>query len=306
MTEPAPKILCAGIAAQDIVMRVERFPAPGTKVPATDYIITGGGCAANAALAVARLGGRAAFAGPFGAAADAASNRIAADLAAEGVDCSGVVRPDGASVSVSLILIDAEGEKAIATRRGAKLDGVTPKDAVGLLADADALLADNRFPLFVTPLAQAARAHGIPVVIDFDLITTPDDALLKLGNHVVASSEALRATTGCDDLGEGLKQVAAHAPGFVAVTDGPNGVVWLEDGALRDMPAFAVNVVDSLAAGDVFHAGFTLALAEGRDFENALRFASAAAALKCTHFGGADGAPRRAEVEAFLKKQVGS
>jgi sulfofructose kinase len=306
LTEPAPKILCAGIAAQDIVMRVERFPAPGTKVPATDYIITGGGCAANAALAVARLGGRAAFAGPFGAAADAASNRIAADLAAEGVDCGGVVRPDGASVTVSLILIDAEGEKAIATRRGAKLDGVTPKDAVGLLADADALLADNRFPLFVTPLAQAARAHGIPVVIDFDLITTPDDALLKLGNHVVASSEALRATTGCDDLGEGLKQVAAHAPGFVAVTDGPNGVVWLEDGALRDMPAFAVNVVDSLAAGDVFHAGFTLALAEGRDFENALRFASAAAALKCTHFGGADGAPRRAEVEAFLKKQVGS
>ena len=53
-----PRILCAGIAAQDIIMRVERFPAAGTKVPATDYIVTGGGCAANASLAVARLGGR--------------------------------------------------------------------------------------------------------------------------------------------------------------------------------------------------------------------------------------------------------
>lgn len=305
MIERAPKILCAGIAAQDIIMRVERFPAPGTKVPATNYIITGGGCAANAALAVARLGGRAAFAGPFGDADDAASQRIAAGLTAAGIDCSGVVRPEGGTVSVSLILIDAEGEKAIATRRGAMLDGVAPQDPAALVADADVLLADNRFPLFVTPLAHAARAGNIPVAIDFDLITTPDDALLKSGTHVIASSEALRATTDCDDLGEGLKRVAAHVTGLLAVTDGPNGVFWLKGGALHHMPAFRVEVVDSLAAGDVFHAGFALALAEGRDLETALRFASAAAALKCTHFGGADGAPKRAEVEAFLNKQVG-
>jgi hypothetical protein len=62
----SPKILCAGIAVQDIVMRVESFPAPGTKVPASEFIITGGGCAANAAVTIARLNGRVAFAGPLG------------------------------------------------------------------------------------------------------------------------------------------------------------------------------------------------------------------------------------------------
>jgi len=113
-----PTILCGGIAVQDIVMRVRAFPAPGTKVSASDFIITGGGCAANAALAVARLGGRAVFAGPLGGEDDAVSQWIVADLSAEGVDCRGAVRVEGGTASVSLILLDAEGEKSIATRRG--------------------------------------------------------------------------------------------------------------------------------------------------------------------------------------------
>jgi sugar/nucleoside kinase (ribokinase family) len=301
LTERAPKILCAGIAVQDIVMRVESFPAPGAKVSASEFIITGGGCAANAAVAIARLGGRAAFAGPLGGGDDAVSNRILADLKAEGVDCSGVKRADGGSASVSLILLDAEGEKTIATRRGVGLGQVLPDDAGALVADADAVLVDNRFPEFVTAVCRAAQARRIPVVIDLDLATRPDDALLKLGTHVIASSEALRATTGLDDPGAALKRLAAHVAGFLAVTDGPNGVIWLEHGKHRHLPAFAVTAVDSLAAGDAFHGAFTLGLAEGRELVDALRFASATAALKCTHFGGAAGAPRRAEVDEFLK-----
>ncbi len=299
----APKILCAGIAVQDIVMRVAQFPAPGAKVSASDFIVTGGGCAANAALAAVRLGARAAFAGPLGDANDAVSERILTDLAAESVDCSGVVRVAGATASVSLILIDAVGEKTIATRRGAGLAGVLPADAHALITNADAVLVDNRFPEFVTAVCRAAQARGVPLVIDLDLATKPDDPLLALGTHVIASSEALRATAGRDDLGAGLKVLADHLSGFLAVTDGPNGVIWLEDGALRTMPAFKVDAIDSLAAGDAFHAGFAVALAEGRDLDIALRLASATAALKCTHFGGAAGAPRRAEVEAFLKAQ---
>jgi sugar/nucleoside kinase (ribokinase family) len=298
----APKILCAGIAVQDIVMRVESFPTPGAKVSASDFIITGGGCAANAALAVARLNGRAAFAGPLGGKDDAVSERILADLTAEGVDCSGARRVDGATASVSLILLDAGGEKTIATRRGAGLAQAMPEDAGRLVADVDAVLVDNRFAEFVTAVARAARARNIPVVIDLDLATEPDDALLKLGTHVIASSEALRATTGADEPAAALTCLAEHVTGFVAVTDGPNGVSWLEAGALRHMPAFAVQAIDTLGAGDTFHGAFTLAVAEGRDLAGALRFASAAAALKCTRFGGAAGSPRRAEVDDFLKK----
>ena len=213
-------------------------------------------------------------------------------FAAEGVDCSGVARVDGGTASVSLILLDAEGEKTIATRRGVGLGQALPENADRLVADADAVLVDNRFPDFVTAVCRAAQARKIPIVIDLDLATKPDDALLKLGTHVIASTEALRATTGLSEPAAALKRLAEHVPGFVAVTDGPNGVYWLENGALRHMPAFAVKAIDTLGAGDAFHGAFTLAMAEGRDLVGALRFASAAAALKCTHFGGAAGAPQ--------------
>jgi sulfofructose kinase len=296
----APKILCAGIAVQDIVMRVETFPPPGAKVPASDFIITGGGCAANAALAVARLGGRAAFAGPLGDQDDAVSERIIRDLCIEGIDCNGVARVDGATASVSLILLDAAGEKTIATRRGKGLGQTLPADAAQLVADADAVLVDNRFPEFVTAVCRAAQARKIPVVIDLDLATKPDDALLKLGTHVIASTEALRATTGLGEPAVGLRRLAEHLTGFLGVTDGANGVYWLDADNLRHMPAFAVTAIDTLGAGDTFHAAFTLAIAEGRSLNEALRFASAAAALKCTTFGGAAGSPHRADVDDFL------
>jgi sulfofructose kinase len=304
LTERARRILCAGIAVEDIVMRVESFPAPGSKVHASDFVVTGGGCAANAAVAVARLNARAAFAGPLGGDSDDVSNRILAELKAEGVDCSGVVRRDGGSASVSLILFDAQGEKSIATRRGIGLGEVLPSNADALVEDANAVLIDNRFPEFVTVVARAAQARKIPVAIDLDSATKPDDPLLALGTHVIASSEALCATTGSGDPGGGLACLAAHSAGFLAVTDGPNGVYWLDGKELRHMPAFAVTAVDTLGAGDVFHAGFALALAEGRALEDALRFASAAAALKCTRFRGAAGAPKRAEVDGFLQSQM--
>ncbi|MGH6684580.1 MAG: PfkB family carbohydrate kinase [Pseudolabrys sp.] len=307
MTEPvpgrkAPKILCAGIAVQDIVMRVENFPAPGSKVHASEFVVTGGGCAANAAVTVARLGARVAFAGPLGGSDDEVSNRIIADLEIEGIDCSGIARVSGGTASVSLILLDASGEKTIATRRGVNLGMALPANAKNLVADADAVLVDNRFPEFVTTVCHAAQERNIPIVIDLDLRTEPDDPLLALGTHVIASTEALRATTGLDDRGAGLKRLAEHLKCFLAVTDGPQGAYWLEQGAIKHIPAFRVAAIDSLGAGDAFHGAFALALAEGRALPDMLRFASATAALKCAKFGGVSGAPKRAQVEEFLKR----
>jgi len=298
-----PKILCSGIAVQDIVMRVQDFPAPGTKVAASEFIITGGGCAANAAVTIARLNGHVAFAGPLGGSDDAVSNHILSDLQKERVDCGGVERVDGGTASVSLILLDATGEKTIATRRGVKLGNTLPKDAAKLVADADAVLVDNRFPEFVTAVCRAAHARRIPIVIDLDQATKLDDPLLALGTHVVASAEALLGMAGSNDYKQALKALAEHLSGFVAITDGPKGVYWLEGGELRHLPAFKVDVIDSLAAGDAFHGGFTLALVEGRALPDMLRFASATAALKCTKFGGASGSPTRAELDAFLKQR---
>ncbi len=285
-------------------MRVQNFPSAGTKVSASEFVITGGGCAANAAVAIARLGGRVAFAGPLGGSRDAVSNRILSDLVKEGIECSGVVRVDGGTASVSLILLDATGEKALATRRGLNLGDVLPKNPAKLVGDADAVLVDNRFPRFVTAVCRAAQAQEIPIVIDFDQATSVHDPLLALGTHVVSSTEALFGTTGLTDRRDALQKLAEHISGFLALTDGPRGTYWLEHGELRHLPAFKVEAIDSLGAGDAFHGAFTLALVEGRTLPDMLRFASATAALKCTQFGGASGAPTRAEVEAFLK-QIG-
>jgi sulfofructose kinase len=94
--------------------------------------------------------------------------------------------------------------------------------------------------------------------------------------------------------------MAGETAAFLAVTDGAQDVLWREGPSLRRSPVFAVDVVDTLAAGDVFHGAFTLALAEGQDSAASLRFASAAAGLKCTRLGGGAMAPYRAEVEALL------
>jgi len=82
-------------------------------------------------------------------------------------------------------------------------------------------------------------------------------------------------------------------------------VFWIEAGerqGVRHLPAFAVPVVDTLAAGDVFHGAFALELARGKAAADALRFAAAAAAIKCTRPGGRGGSPSRDEVEKFLSK----
>lgn len=307
MTNPSksrPKILCAGIAVEDILMRVEHFPAPGTKVSASDYVTVGGGCAANAAVAIARLGGRAAFAGPLGATDDPTSTQIVRNLTSEDVDCSHAVRVAGTTASVSLILIDAAGEKTIATRRGDNLGNVLPRDAGAALDGVDLLLIDNRFPEFVTALAQAARARGLPVIIDADKETTEDDPLLLLGTHVIFSTECLRGTTGLDDVEAGLRRMRQRLSGFVCATDGANGSFWFDGEDLRQQPAFAVKAIDTLGAGDTFHGAFALGFAEGQPIPEALRFAAAAAGLKCEHFGGVAGAPHRDAVDALLRTRA--
>ena len=109
-------------------MRVDKFPDAGTKVQASEFLITSGGQAGNAAVAVARLGGHVSFAGPLGAKDDEFASRILESLMREKIDCSGAIRVPGAISSVSLILVDAAGEKTIATRRDQGLSAIAPEN----------------------------------------------------------------------------------------------------------------------------------------------------------------------------------
>ncbi len=300
--EPAPRILCAGIIVLDKVFHVEQVPQPDSKVEAKNFFIVSGGCAANAAIAVARLGGRAALAGPLGGPAgeDGNGDLVLAALAREHVDCSACQRIDGLATGLSAIFIDASGNRTIVTYRDQRIATVTPADPEDVAALADLVLADNRYPQFVRPICEAARRRKLRIVLDADKPTVEDDALFRIASHVVFSAECLRATTGRSDLAEGLKVIAQHTDAFLAVSNGPNDILFLEGGALRRVPVFAIRAVDTLAAGDALHGAFALALAEGHSEVEALRFGAAVAGIKCTRMGGSAATPRRAEVATFL------
>jgi sulfofructose kinase len=126
------------------------------------------------------------------------------------------------------------------------------------------------------------------------------DELLTLPTHIVFSADGLRATAQIDDLATALTVVSGHTAALVAVTQGAQDMLWLERGSLRRLPAFRVDAVDTLGAGDVFHGAFALALAEGHGVAASMRFAAAVAAIKCSRIGGGNGAPGRKEVDQFI------
>ena len=135
-----------------------------------------------------------------------------------------------------------------------------PADPDKIVAAADAVLADNRYPAFVQPICEAARRRNLPVILDGDRPTDEDDPLFRLATHVIFSSECLRATTGAADLAAGLERIARKTDAFVAVSNGPNDILFLEGRKLCQLPVFAIDAVDTLGAGDAFHGGFALAL----------------------------------------------
>ena len=189
----------------------------------------------------------------------------------------------------------------IVTFRDPELWKVRLPDAGELLEDCQAILTENRCAEFCTDLCAEARRRGIPVIVDVDRTMSLREGLLTASSHLVFSSEALQSTASVRDNAEALKKIAKFTPSFVAGTRGAQGTLWLdEQHKLRETPAFPVHTVDTLGAGDVFHGAFALAITESQDISSALRFASAAAALKCTRFGGAFAAPQRAEVEQLL------
>lgn len=298
----SPLILCAGIAVIDYIFRVKAMPKPDTKNRASEFMITSGGNMANAAVSIVRLGARARLSAPLGGPAgiDMAGDAALRKLEQEKIDCSAVVRVDGLQSPISAILVQASGERAIVNYRDDALAGARCKDPARLVENADAVLIDNRFPEFSLPIAHAAKAYGKIVLMDADDPTRETDALLNACTHVVFSSHGLRNTAELDDLAAGLNAVAKRTPALLAVTDGANGTWWHDGHAVHHFAAHPVKAIDTLGAGDVFHGACVLALALGQSFDEALRFAAAAAAIKCTRFGGVRGAPSWTEVAAFL------
>ena len=212
-------------------------------------------------------------------------------------------RCGGCASSVSAVIVDARGERMIVNH----LDPAIPSDPAWLPSvgsvGAGAVLVDTRWPEGALSAMRSARAAGLPAVLDADRPIPPDGELLRAATHVAFAADALADYTGIADPARALAQVAPTLPGWCCVTVGREGVYARAGGQMRHYPAFDVPVVDTLGAGDVWHGAFALALAEGRDEPAAVRFASAAAALKVQRTGGRAGAPARDELDAFLAAQ---
>jgi len=298
-----PRILCIGQPVRDLTFRVQGVPARGSKANADHFEQICGGNSLNAAIGIVRLGGRVSLCGPMGDARETTSRTIFDQLAHEGIETRHIVHVPGAVTPLSAIMIDPTGERTIVTYRDPELWKVKLPPADELLEDCDAILTESRCAEFCTEICAEAVRRGIPVIVDVDRAMSLREGLLTASTHLVFSSEPLQETAGCDDEGEALRKIAKLTPSFLAGTRGPRGTIWLDEhGELQETPAYPVHTVDTLGAGDVFHGAFTLAITEKQELRQALRFASAAAALKCTRFGGALAAPQRLEVEELLRR----
>lgn len=292
------EVLCIGIAVQDAVYGLRAMPVSAEKHRAQSLEIVGGGIAANAAVAVARLGGRARLVTRLGD--DSTGRDIVAELESEGVDCRWARCFPGLRSSQSAILVDANGERMVINYS----DPAMPDDTAWLPAElppgARAVMGDTRWEKGALRLFEAARTGNGFGVLDGDrAVKTPE--LLSAATHIIFAAQALREMTGCDAPSDGLLQLPVPDNVWLAVTDGVRGTYIRTANGVESVPAFAVQAVDTLAAGDVYHGAFALALAEGMNERRAVRFASAVAAIKCTRFGGRKGTPNRHDVDLFLK-----
>ncbi len=297
------KVVCAGIGVLDQVWELPALPdAPG-KYIAGGLRLVGGGMAATAAVAVASLGGEAAWCGRLGA--DEVGATLLAALRRHGVDTGGVAIAAGARSPTSAVLVDGEGERILAVFPGAGL----PEDAPvppALLEGAGAVLADPRWVVGAERLFALAAARGLPRVLDGDI--APHEALHRLArqaDHVVFSERGLAAFCGHPDAEAGLAEAATMLAGQVAVTLGARGSLWWREGRAVELGAPRVQARDTTGCGDVFHGTYALALAEGAPVKAAARLATAAAALKAERGNGWDGIPDRAAAETLARQGWG-
>ena len=234
---------------------------------------------------------------------DPVAEQITSELAGLGVDVSDVHRVEGSKSGLSAVVVDQAGERLTINYADRALATDPAWLPLGKLEAADAVLCDCRWPAGAEAVLRKARDLGKTSLLDGDL--TPDFAvrgLAPLASHVAFSHGGLSQFTGIEDAREGLLKAGGMIDAWVCVTLGAEGCLILESGEVRHVPAFAVDAKDTTGAGDVFHGALAVGLAEGMTELKAVRFSCAAAALKCTRFGGRAGMPTRAEVEAFLRQ----
>ncbi len=297
---PAVRLACVGHASLDHVFEIEAFATRPSKTPARRYRMQAGGMAFNAAVSASRLGAAVRMIGRVGE--DSAADFLRERLAQERIDPAGLQTVAGGATSVSAVVVDAMGQRQIFNHRGNALTRAHALD-VAQLDGADVVLVDPRWVAGAEAALTWARHHGVLSMLDADVAPAADlRRLVPLADWAVFSEPGLACWAPGQDTPTALRAACRLGCHVAMVTWGEHGS-WRCAGGAEPVHEAAPSVVaaDTTAAGDVFHAALAVALAEGRAADDAVRFASAAAAYKCERGAGALGAPTRHQLEGWLQ-----
>jgi sulfofructose kinase len=288
-------VLCIGHASYDLVFSVDHHPGPDEKTFADGFIDCGGGPAANAAVMVANLGLKAAFAGYLGE--DFFGDKHLQELNDHGVNTRLVVRGP-APTPISTVLVKPDGKRALINYK----TGTHPLAADALdfsSVHPKVALFDGHEPHVSIAYCRELRDRHIPTVLDAGSLHTGTQALMSQVDYLVCSEKFALQVAGSVELA--LAQFAEIAPNVV-ITLGERGLHWRRGAEQGFMPAFTIADVDSTGAGDAFHGAFAAAIAQQMDWRETLRYASAAGALCCTKMGARPGLPTREELSRLLAR----
>jgi ribokinase len=293
-----PRIVVAGSANMDLVGLAARLPRPGETVLGDDFMMTPGGKGANQAIAAARAGGETTFLGAIGS--DAFGVTINARLTASGVDIS-QVRTSYGSSGVAVIMVDRAGENSILVSPGANSSFVELTDAeTAAIAAGDVLVCQQEIPPeTVLAAATAARASGTRVILNAAPARALSASLLEVIDLLVVNEGEAEAITGSTS--PDMDALLAVVPRVVLTLGGAGAWYADREGRSERVPAFAVEVVDTTAAGDAFTGALAVGWGEGRDLVDAMRWACAAGAACVRTVGAFPSLPRRADIDAVYR-----
>lgn len=298
-----PEIVGIGSSVYDIMMVIEGFPQEDTKMESTDTIVQGGGPCATALVAASKLGISCAYMGTIGD--DSFGHYMLDDLKKWGVDTRYVrCMPDAVSFHATVLLNRKNASRTCIWNRGTVEAPAESDIDLEVLRKTKILHLDGHMTEAAIFAAKQCREFGVKVSYDAGGLYSGVRELLPFVDYLIPSEEfALKAT------GAGSAEEAAHAlmltyhPEIVVLTQGVRGGIILDEKGLRRYDSYPVDVVDSNGSGDTFHGAFAAARLKGLDANSACRYASAAAAIKCTRLGARLGMPSDAECRAFLKER---
>lgn len=305
------EVLSLGSVNVDVQVRAERPPEAGETLLATEFLLQGGGKAANVAVTARRLGARARVFGRIGT--DWLGHIALLPLQREGVDISDVRVVEGASTAVSVIVVGRDGQKGIVLASNAN-ERWTISDAREVERTFFDLDASERYvlvvdlevpPRIVLPAMRAARSRSIPIVLDPSPASRVDDEMLALADVITPNASEAEALTSIRvaSLADAARAaehllVRGASAALVKVHDG--GCVAMSREHALEVRAPKVRVVDKTGAGDAFAGALATALVEGRGLSEAARFAVAAATHAVGRWGSQAAYADRAELDGLL------